>query len=270
MAENIPEPNGEDQNDRSRSDMFPDTHSSLLRQAAGGDWASFLITYLQPCWRLVEIACRRRHLPLEDAEDIFSELMLRLIRDGEFKSASRGDRERYRGNLAGRYLEFRQMSPEKAVPFRNYLKLVIRNILRERVRQRMTKPRSLSELPPENLALAFEDAISDSVERWWIRGCFDAAARRLLEASRQAPTSGERRLFDVFCQNALHGLSATEIAVQLGLDRSTVSDLLSRSRRRFVRYLSEATGISDLEELKEYSASFPEGFLDALESAAKM
>ena len=68
---------------------FPETDSDILRQAAAGIWEPFFDGYLAPCWQETVTACRARRIPLSDADDLFQELMVRLLRDGRFQRSVR-------------------------------------------------------------------------------------------------------------------------------------------------------------------------------------
>ena len=64
---------------------FPETQASVLLEAASGEWGRFLNEYLRPCWCQIIASCRARRLPLTDADDLFQELVLRLIKEGSFR-----------------------------------------------------------------------------------------------------------------------------------------------------------------------------------------
>lgn len=265
------EPFGSDTDER-----FPDTQSDVLGEAARGRWDRFLDAYLAPCWREVEIECRRRGVSLSDAPDLFQELMLRLLRDGEFKQtikevqAGSNDVGGGRGNLPSRYLLYRQLRPEQAARFRTFLKRVIRNILLENQRRIQRLPRSLATVAEtEGVEPWVDDSVGESVERWWVGQCMAEAARRLAEEADEARTRGEKRLFEIFRRAVVSGASPTTIAADLDLDRSTVSELLGRARRRFLFHLQAVSSISDLVELKARMAAAPEALLDAITAVGR-
>lgn len=260
---------------------FPDTQSDVLGEAARGHWDRFLDVYLAPCWREVEIECRRRGVSLADAPDLFQELMLRLLRDGEFKQTFKdfppppGGKDRAeegpgRANLPGRYLLYRQLRPDQAARFRTFLKRVIRNILLENQRRIRRLPRSLGAVAEtEGLEPWVDDSVGESVERWWVGQCMAEAARRLAEEANQARTRGEKRLFEILRRAVVDGASPTTLATTMDLDRSTVSELLGRARHRFLAHLQAVSGIEDLAELKTRMAAAPETLLDAMTAAGR-
>ncbi len=114
------------------SDGFSETQTQVLAKAAAGNWGPFFDQYLRPCWREVVIACRSRQIPLPDADDLYQELMLRLLRDAGFTRRIRrvlsqeNQDPDFRGNLPARYLKHRELSLRSA-QFRTYLSGITRN-----------------------------------------------------------------------------------------------------------------------------------------------
>ena len=237
------------------SEGFPETRTEVLQQAAAGNWAPFLDQYLRPCWREVVIACRRHGIPLPDADDLYQELMLRLLREGGFGPHTRGvlaEKEQdadYRANLAGRYLKFREL-PLRSARFRTYLKDVIRNLVLEALRSRRRRPKPLSDQVESFLEPWFEQSISQSLDRQWIAGCLVEAAWCLWSESARARTRGQRRLFEVLYLFTVEDRTPADIARQFGLDRTTISGLLTDAKARFMVHLQKAAAIAAVEELR--------------------
>ena len=71
---------------------FPPTDWSLLRQVADGQWEPLLREYLRPCSRETVLICRRKGLELTDSEDVFQELMLRVMQPGKLGAGVQGAR----------------------------------------------------------------------------------------------------------------------------------------------------------------------------------
>lgn len=250
-------------------DEFPETHTEILAEAAAGNWTRFLDEYLRPCWREIVIACRTRGLPLPDADDLYQELMVRLIRHSRFKPqlrailAQQQQDPDFRGNLPQRYLKAREL-PFRTARFRTYLKEVIRNLVLEAIRARRRQPLALAEVDEADLAPWIEGSISRSLDLQWIARCLDEAAGAFWQESARSRTRGKRRLFEMLCLFTLEGQSAAEIAPRFGLDRTTASSLLSEAKARFILQLQRVTGMSDALELKALLADATEQIKAAL------
>jgi DNA-directed RNA polymerase specialized sigma24 family protein len=250
---------------------FPDTRTSLLERAAVGDWGPFLEEYLAPCWREIVIRCRAQHIPLGDADDLFQELIVRVIREGELRSlpadpgADGARAPVFRANIPGRYLQYRRVALSSA-RFRTVLKSVIQNVILEtlRAKARLPQPLSGDVVDP---APRVEESVSDSVERHWMGACLDAAARRLHEESREAKTKGARRLFDVLYRSLVKSDPPGLIAGEYGVDRTTIAGLLTRARGRFIALLGEISGVNDVQDLKSIVSRMPDRLIEALEAA---
>ncbi|MCI0460529.1 MAG: sigma-70 family RNA polymerase sigma factor [Gemmataceae bacterium] len=235
---------------------FPDTRSEVLAEAACGNWTRFLRDYLAPCWREIVLVCRSRGLPVDEAPDLLQELAVRLLRESPFK-----DEPAPRANLPGRFLRNRQRGLPSA-RFRTYLKKVIHNLVLEQLRQKQRQPRVT---PADGLPEPWvEDSISQSVDRSWVASCLVEAARQLQQESQTARTRGQRRLFVILSLSTVQGWSGTRIATKLGLDRSTVADLLAQARQRFVQILGQISGIQSQDELLGHVAADPEALIQAL------
>ncbi len=235
---------------------FPETQTEVLAQAAEGNWDLFLERYLQPCWREVVITCRSRQIPLSDAEDLYQELMLRLLRDAKFNRetqtllAQQDQDPGFRGNLPGRYLKYREL-PVRSARFRTYLKSVILNLVREATRKRQRHQKLLDDQAWRALEPWVEDSVTRSLDRRWLADCIMEAAWRLRVASDKANTPGRRRLFEILYLSTVQGQSCSEIGRKYGVSRTTISGLLSEARGRFAVLLGGITGIMQMGELKE-------------------
>jgi DNA-directed RNA polymerase specialized sigma24 family protein len=243
-----------------RGAAFPDTQTSVLAQAAGGDWEPFFREYLAPCWREIAIACRGR-IPVGDIPDLFQELTLRLLKMGE--SRPEGEAAPIRGNIPHRYLARKQLGIPSA-KFRTYLKQVIGNLIREQSRANRRQAKSQD---PAALEPAVEDSISKAVDRHWVAAClFDAAARFHGECA-AARTKARQRQFDLLYEATVRGATPADLARTLGLHRTTVTAELGEARERFVARLAKLSGIADRDELKRLVAADPEQLFDALKRA---
>lgn len=243
---------------------FPETQTTLLAEAADGAWTHFFQEYLAPCWHEVVLACRSRQLSLDNAEDLLQELTVRLMREGRFKQewTPPGQEEELRGNIPKRFLAHRAAGLPSA-RFRTYLKKVIKNLIREHARNQRRQPQPVGD-DPVLLEQWVEETIALSVDQRWVAQCLRQAARQLLVESRQARTRGQQRLFQVLHLSVVPGWTPARIAADLGLDRTTVAELLTRARQRFVRILGQLTGISNDAELKRHVASVAEALPQAL------
>jgi len=251
---------------------FPETQTNVLSTAAKGDWDPFFREYLRPCWQEVVIACRSHHLPIEGADDLFQELMLRLIRDARFGPRTRktlagaNQDPDFRASLPGRYLKYREL-PVQSARFRTLLKSVIHNLVREAVRSAQRQPAQLDGGPGRAWEPSVEQSITRSLDRRWMIDCLAEAAGRLLEESKSARTGGRQRRFDVLFRSTVEGQSPGHIAGEYALDRSTISALLREARTRFAALLGEITGFTDPGELGDLLAGAGSELRDALTRA---
>ena len=246
-----------------RAPAFPETQTTILVRAAGGDWEPFFKEYLAPCWREVMLACRGR-LPMGDAPDLLQELTVRLLRDGRGRPVPGSPAEPPRGNIPQRYLARKRLGVASA-SFRTYLKQVIGNLIEEHARKakRQVKAQSLS----ARVDPSIEDSISSTVDRHWVAACLVDAARQFRAECGSARTRGHQRHFELLYLATVKGLSPAAVARQLGLHRTTVSVDLAAARDRFVAMLSELSGIADREVLKSHVAADPSRLFEALEDA---
>jgi DNA-directed RNA polymerase specialized sigma24 family protein len=246
--------------------------SDLLREAAGGDWDRFFREYLAPCWREIVLACRRRHLPLDDADDLFQELAVRLMREGRSRAGpapSDPAADPPCGNLAQRYLAHQEAGLPGA-KFRTFLKKVVQNLILEHLRQKKRgRPPTLDGSDGPRLEPWAEDSISLSVDRRWVACCLEQAARQLHAESQAARTRGQRRLFLVLYLSMVKRWNAERMAQEFGLDRGTVADLVGRARERFVQIVGQVTGIRNREELLAHVKGEPEALIRALSAAGE-
>jgi DNA-directed RNA polymerase specialized sigma24 family protein len=247
-------------------DSFPETVMEVLEEAAEGNWTRFFRDYLAPCWREILLSCRNRNLPLDDATDLFQELTVRLLSAGESKQNVAGALPgEQRGNIAKRFLHCREVGLQSA-RFRTYLKKVIQNLIWEQLRDKRRQPKVLASEEMAVLEPWVNDSVSSSVDRQWVNQCLDRAAEQLHFESRAASTRGRRRLFAILYQWMVKGQTAEAIALELGLDRTTVAELLIRSRHRFVEILGQITGIQSREELKRHVEGDPARLIESLTS----
>jgi DNA-directed RNA polymerase specialized sigma24 family protein len=250
-------------------DAFPETKTEVLAQAAAGNWSPFLREYLRPCWREVVIACRSRNIPLPDADDLYQELMVQLIRDGRFGQrirdvlAEQHQDPDFRGNLPGRYLKSQELSLRSA-RFRTYLKNVIKHLVLGAVRSWRRRPKPLADEDWKSLEPWIEQSISQSLDRQWVIEClWEAAGQLRLECAR-ARTRGRQRLFEILYLSVVRGKSPGEIAAVYEIDRTTASTLLSEAKGRLVLLLQQTTRITNLEDLKGLLANFTEELKTAI------
>ncbi len=242
--------------DGGRGDTFPETQTKILADAAAGDWGPFLDHYLRPLWREVILACRAHSLPLTDADDLYQELMLRLMRDGRFRREVRslfgqgGAAEGFRGNLVSRFLKYREL-PLLSARFRTFLKGVVRNLVYEAVRKARRRPRQLTDSRWEVLEPSLEESWASSLDRTWVSDCLATAAWRLRMECQSARTRGQKRLFDLLYLSTVKDQSPGKIAADYGVDRTTVAALLAAARKRFAILLGQLTGIDSAAELKK-------------------
>jgi DNA-directed RNA polymerase specialized sigma24 family protein len=227
---------------------LPETQTNVLARAAAGDWTEFLGQYLQPCWREVVLACRAKNIPLDDAEDLFQELLLRLVRvsGGSRRTGDVGNVPQ--ANLPGRYLASRNQ-PLGSARFRTYLKATIRNLIREAARKSRRSPANVSPTDWQLHEPYVVDTVTQWIERQWLHDAAHEAARRFRAECRAARTRGKRRLFELLYLVRVRECSPDALAKAFGLDASTVSALLRQAQGRFGQWLQQTTGIQDDAEL---------------------
>lgn len=254
-------------------DSFPETQTTILAEAAAGKWDRFFDYYLRPSWNEVVHCCRQRGIPLTDADDLFQELTLRLVREGKSRTIRLADHQgeaavELRGNLPERYLSYRRLY-RRTVRFRTYLKSVVKNIVLERARELRRSPRLIPEIELQAVDSWIGDVVSLSVDRPWLQGCFAEAVWRLKHESETARTRGKRRLFSVLYGSLVERKSSAQLGAALGIDRTTVSQLLADGRARLIELLQESTGLKDVVELKQQVILAPDLLADALRSAGQ-
>lgn len=240
---------------------FPETQTTVLAQAAAGQWEEFCRRYVAACWREVAFACRGRNLPLTESDDLFQELIVRLMKSGPSRQAEAAD---VRGNLPARYLKQRGGGPAKA-QFRTVLKRVIENLILEQLRARRRAPRSLAG-DGRDVDLWIEESVGKIVDQQWVAASLIEAARQLLQECLASPTRGKRRWFFILYLALVRRQTAGAMAEQLVLDRTNVAGLLTQARQRFVAILQKLTGIASASELKDRVAGQPERLIEALEA----
>ena len=200
------------------------------------------------------IACRRHGVRLVAPDDLYQELMLRVIRDAGFGHRARQaltekhEDPETRDNLPGKYLKYREL-PLPTARFRTYLKTVIRNLIHEAVRTERRQPGKIDS--PHDMVLEpwIEDSLTRHLDRRWIVDCLTEAAWRVYRESESARTRGKARCFDVLYRSTVKGESPGLIAVEYQVDRSTISALLTEARGQFANCLRQVAGITDLDEL---------------------
>ncbi len=254
------------------NEAFPPTETTVLAEAAAGKWDRFFTLYLRPCCTEISRCCRQRGLAVGDADELFQELTLRLMREAKArrgKMPNAAQRERaaeIRGNLPKRYLEHRRLFDTTA-RFRTYLKSVIEHLVLERLREKRRLPQPVSSLERKAVDPAITEVVFATIDRPWLRECCDNAVRRLRQESDAAPTRGRRRLFGVLYGTLVKRKTSRQLALELGVDRTTVSQLLAQARRRFIELLHEATGLDDANELKHLLAAAPDVLAESLTAA---
>jgi DNA-directed RNA polymerase specialized sigma24 family protein len=217
----------------------------------------------------VLIACRSRGIQLPDAEDLYQELILRLLRDSRFSRPFRDLLARenqdpdLRANPVSRYLKARDL-PMRSGRFRAFLKGVIRNLLLEGMRKGRRQPRCLTDHDLEDVQPWMEQSISRLLDRQWLARCLTEAAWQLRRESESAPTRAQRRLFEILYLSTAESRSQDEIAERYGVHRTVVSRLLGEARRRFVSFLQGIAGISDQGELRVLLADSAEELKSAI------
>lgn len=235
--------------------LFPETQTQVLAHAAQGEWEPFFQNYLRPCWLAVCQECRVWGLQEATAEDLFGELVVRLMRDGRFqreiRTAADEDQQPAKPqNIPARFLAYRGL-PLRQARFRNYLRKVIGNLALEAIRGAARRPQLADDERLEQAGAQLEAALGRGLDRKWLLDCLASAAWQLNAESRSSRTRARRRRFHILYFSAVRNQSAGKLAQDLGLDRSTVAALLSEARRRFLGILAQITGISDAAELRD-------------------
>jgi DNA-directed RNA polymerase specialized sigma24 family protein len=227
---------------------FPLTQSHVLRAAAADQWEQFLAQYFRPCWREVQLACRKKGILLPDQEDIFQELLLRFVRPGQIKGAAikKALKNVAPANLPGRYLQGQQRGLPQA-RFRTYLQNAIIHLVREHLRASARRGRGqLDELLP-----CIEQSVTRSLEKEGTARVLAAAAASLRAESQSATTKAHRRQYAVLHATIVCRESAHEIAARMQLARSTVAGILAAARTRWLAILAKQLGPAGLAELRE-------------------
>ena len=234
------------------SELFPPTRSQVLRAAADQDWTAFLAAYLRPCWREVLLVCRKQGVRIDDAHDVYQELLLRLMRPGRIKHATGQDNDQALplGNLPARYLLGKQLGISDA-RFRTYLKITVVNLVREHLRWQRRRRERQAPMEWDELIPAIEQSITLSLDRQRVAAAILQAASDLRDESRSATTKAHRRQYAVLQATIAFGQSPEEIATGLGLSRSTVTGIMTAARARFIEILRARTGMPGRSELKQ-------------------
>jgi DNA-directed RNA polymerase specialized sigma24 family protein len=233
---------------------FPSTRMTVLKRAAKNEWQDFFTTYARACWTELVFQCRHRHIPIDEAEDLFQEFALRLLRPGMSAGAAVG-------NLPGRFLAGLPFQETPAM-FRTFLKATIANVLREHLRRRAQNvPSSL----PDDLACdaAIEQSVSRHAEELWLARRLASAVAAFREEAESARTKGKRREFSVLYSDVVGRVATEALAEKLGLARSTIAELLPQARSTFRRHLRSATGIEEADELKSLLQRHPDALVAA-------
>lgn len=242
---------------------FLDTRSVILKAAAEGDWSEFFSRYLRPIWSEVVKVCRQRNVRLVDAEDMFQEIVLRMLREGSFhprlhrELTQAGLDANVRGNLAARYMIHRQL-PRPSARFRTYLKRVIHNVILESLRKRRGRERPETPLDVSLLEPMVEESVEESLDREWSLDCQLRAALLLKLDSERARTRGQRRHFDIMERTIVAKQSPQEIADDLALDASTIRELLVHAKAKYLKLLKDVCGKDDFEQLRDAVSTIPD------------
>lgn len=230
---------------------FPETQTGILALAAEGQWEPFLRTYVHPCWKEVVMACRAKGVSFDHTDDLFQELMLRLMRRSPFGPQARRELvddkqfQEFRGNLPAKYLLARR-SPMKSAKFRTYLKRTIGNLVLEIVRQNRRQLKTVSQQTPAELLEPWvEESVSQLIDRQWFIEGLEEACRALQAESEAARTKGRQRMFDVLYLTTVNGWSAERIAQQFQVHRSTIAGLLREVRVRLLALLRTTLDVKD-------------------------
>lgn len=187
--------------------IFPETPQALLKKIAelsnGADeivWKELIELYA-PALRLF-VKLRDSNLPDADVEDVVQEVFIKLVEVLR--------RQAY-DNARGR--------------FRAYLAVMVRRILVDRYRRRMSRPdmdaaaAAIEELDRE---AASPDA-GTIMDAKWRLACHIAAERHVLEKSAISDQSRE-----VYRLSSVEGLSNGQIAKRLGLKENAIRRIKSR------------------------------------------
>jgi DNA-directed RNA polymerase specialized sigma24 family protein len=228
-----------------KSCLFPETQQTLLAAAADGRWNEFLDAYLRPCWKNLAAACRAKGLDLHDADDLFQELILRLMRPGRFgaetlRKAQETGLSQFRGNLPARYLRLRDL-PLQSAKFRTYVKAVTANLLAEELRARRRRARHAT---PQELDVVkwLDQSVAQSFDRSRLWEVIRSAVDQLYSESVSARTRGRSRYFAYLYHSTTEGCGPGAIAVRYGLDRATASKGLESAKRRFIEIVQSLCG----------------------------
>lgn len=172
--------------------------------------------YSGAVWRYLTVATQHE----SDAEELFQEFALRLIR---------GD--------------FHRASPDRG-QFRNYLKSIVVNLIRDQQRQRARRPRSLEQLDP--IAEAALEPIDDLDERFVL-----SWRAELLHLTWNALEQCNNTLFHALrIQSRIPNASSAEKAELLAKATASSCDAnrfrvtLCRARKRFANLLLHEVGLT--------------------------
>ena len=228
------------------SGLFPETNSGLLAAAADGRWEEFLAAYLRPCWKNLLAACRARGLDLNDADDLFQELIVRLMRPGRFgpetlRKIQEEGLSQYRGNLPARYLRLQDL-PLQSAKFRTYLKAVTTNLLAEALRERKRRTREAVPVDEIDVQQWLDESVGHSYDRSRTWEVLRTAIEQFYRETATARTRGQRRHFSYLYYTFVGNRSPGIIALRYGLNRATVSEGLDEARRRFVEIVRSLCG----------------------------
>lgn len=225
-------------------ETFPQTRTRILAAAAAGQWQEFADAYLRPCWREVVLECRRHGASLPDADDLFQELWLRLLKTGALQVEEvLGEEGAFRGNLPARFLEHRRRLGRTA-RFRTYLKQVLAHLLWERHRAQ-GRTEALADQPP-GAEPWIEQSLSCALDRQLVAASLQLAAEQLRDEC-SLTTKGRSRWFELLVRSTSHGESPGKLAHEWGVDRTTISSQLAQARGRFAEILCELTGLTEAE-----------------------
>lgn len=186
--------------------IFPETPQALLKKIAelsnGADeivWKELIELYA-PALRLF-VKLRDSNLPDADVEDVVQEVFIKLVEVLR--------RQAY-DNARGR--------------FRAYLAVMVRRILVDRYRRRMSRPDMDAAAAIEELDREAGSPDAGTVlDAKWRLACHIAAERHVLEKSAISDQSSE-----VYRLSSVEGLSNGQIAKRLGLKENAVRRIKSR------------------------------------------
>jgi hypothetical protein len=146
------------------------------------------------------------------------------------------------------------------------LKQTILNVLREALRARARRPIDLNDKQWDWCEPVVNQSLSSYDDRAKLINYLVQAAAAFQQECLGSRTQGRRRLFDILRRTVVQGESAARIGTQLGLDRTSVSDLLAQARVRFLEIWQEVSGDADGRELKRLLRREPETFRTVLAS----